>query len=150
MTQQDRIKAAERRLNESGSAENQRLIEISEALADDRRVLRLQARMKAAAPGSVMWMEAKYILNRLYLEGMTEEERESTAEGRALMAETGELYRAVRDARKAMREAEPEDEGNEEERPAEPESPWKLTWQKALQAIFVGVATWILLRMLCG
>lgn len=145
----DKLQAAERRLHESGSAENRRLVEISEALKDDRRVLRLQAKIKAAAPGSIMWMEAKCDLNRIYLEGMMAEERENTPEGRELMAETGELYRAVKDARKAMKEAVHEPDEEETNEP-EAESPWKLTWLKAIQAIFTGIATWLILSMICG
>lgn len=70
----EKVQRAERLLNESGSDQNRRLIEIQEALKDDRRVMRLQAKIKAAAPGSVTQKEAQYKLNNIYIENMTEEE----------------------------------------------------------------------------
>lgn len=155
MTQQDRIKAAERRLNGSGNTEARELAEIQAALREDRKVINLQARINAAAPGSVARMRAQYELNRLYLENMSEDERYGTDEGLELEGETGELYRAIRDARKAMNEAvrpgqvtEDEEGANEEEEFAGIEAPAKWSWLKAIAAIAFGSSIGILLGVI--
>lgn len=147
MTQDERLKRAEALLNESGSDQNRRLIEIQEALKDDRRVMRLQAKIKAAAPGSVTQKEAQYKLNNIYIENMTEEERDSD-EGLDLEIETAELRREILESRKRVREAERVEEANDREE--EEENPWKLTPLKAIQAICTGVATFLILRILFG
>ena len=149
MTQEERVKQAEQLLKESGNEHNRRLIEIQEALKEDRRVLQLKAKIKSAAPGSITQMDAQYKLNRLYLENMTEEERYYTDEGVNLEGETGELYRAIRDSRKSLQEAERVEEANEPEDNKEEDdiNSWKLTPIKAIQAIFTGIATFFILRM---
>lgn len=149
MTQEERVKQAEQLLKESGNEHSRSLIEIQEALKEDRQVLQLKAKIKSAAPGSIAQMDAQYKLNRLYLENMTEEERYYTDEGVNLEGETGELYRAIRDSRKSLQEAERVEEANEPEDNKEEDdiNSWKLTPQKALQAIFSGVATFFILRM---
>ncbi len=134
-------------LNESGSDQNRRLIEIQEALKDDRRVMRLQAKIKAAAPGSVTQKGAQYKLNNIYIENMTEEERDSD-EGLDLEIEMAELRREILESRKRVREAERVEEANDREE--EEENPWKLTPIKAIQAICTGVATFLILRILFG
>lgn len=101
----EKVQRAERLLNESGSDQNRRLIEIQEALKDDRRVMRLQAKIKAAATGSVTQKEAQYKLNNIYIENMTEEERDSD-EGLDLEIDTAELRREILESRKRVREAE--------------------------------------------
>lgn len=101
----ERVQRAERLLNESGNDQDRRLIEIQEALKDDRRVMRLQAKIKAAAPGSVTRKDAQYKLNCIYIENMTEEERDSD-EGLDLEIETAELRRDILESRKRVREAE--------------------------------------------
>lgn len=105
MTQDERLKRAEALLNESGSEQHRRLIEIQEALKDDKKVLQLQARINGAAPGSVAQKEAQYKLNCIYIENMTEEERDSD-EGLDLEIETAELRREILESRKRVREAE--------------------------------------------
>lgn len=143
----EKVQRAEKLLNESGSDQNRRLIEIQEALKDDRRVMRLQAKIKAAAPGSVTQKEAQYKLNNIYIENMTEEERDSD-EGLDLEIETAELRREILESRKRVREAERVEETNDREE--EEENPWKLTPIKAIQAIFTGIATLIIMHMLFG
>nr|DAL57471.1 MAG TPA_asm: hypothetical protein [Caudoviricetes sp.] len=105
MEMKEKVQRAERLLNESGSDQNRRLIEIQEALKDDRRVMRLQAKIKAAATGSVTQKEAQYKLNNIYIENMTEEERDSD-EGLDLEIDTAELRREILESRKRVREAE--------------------------------------------
>ncbi len=144
----EKVQRAERLLNESGSDQNRRLIEIQEALKDDRRVMRLQAKIKAAAPGSVTQKEAQYKLNNIYIENMTEEERDSD-EGLDLEIETAELRREILESRKRVREAERVEETNDREE-EEIDDSWKLTPLKAIQAICTGVATFLILRILLG
>lgn len=105
MTQDERLKRAEALLNESGSEQHRRLIEIQEALKEDRKVLQLQAKINGSAAGSVAWKEARYKLNCIYIENMTEEERDS-GEGLELEIETAELHRDILESRKRVREAE--------------------------------------------
>ena len=144
----EKVQRAERLLNESGSDQNRRLIEIQEALKDDRRVMRLQAKIKAAATGSVTQKEAQYKLNNIYIENMTEEERDSV-EGLDLEIETAELRREILESRKRVREAERVEETNDRE-DEEIDDSWKLTPLKAIQAIFTGIATLIIMHMLFG
>lgn len=144
----ERVQRAERLLNESGSDQNRRLIEIQEAMKDDRRVMRLQAKIKAAATGSVTQKEAQYKLNNIYIENMTEEERDSD-EGLDLEIETAELRREILESRKRVREAERVEETNDREE-EEIDDSWKLTPIKAIQAIFTGIATLIIMHMLFG
>lgn len=92
-------------MNESGSEQHRRLIEIQEALKEDRKVLQLQAKINGSAAGSVAWKEARYKLNCIYIESMTEEERDS-GEGLELEIETAELHREILASRKRVREAE--------------------------------------------
>lgn len=92
-------------MNESGSEQHRRLIEIQEALKEDRKVLQLQAKINGSAAGSVAWKEARYKLNCIYIESMTEEERDS-GEGLELEIETAELHREILESRKRVREAE--------------------------------------------
>lgn len=92
-------------MNESGSEQHRRLIEIQEALKDDKKVLQLQARINGAAPGSVAQKEAQYKLNCIYINNMTEEERDS-GEGLELEIETAELHRDILESRKRVRDAE--------------------------------------------
>lgn len=145
----EKVQRAEKLLNESGSDQNRRLIEIQEALKDDRRVMRLQAKIKAAAPGSVTQKEAQYKLNNIYIENMTEEERDSD-EGLDLEIETAELRKEILESRKRVREAERVEEANDAEDTEEIDDPWKLTPLKAIQAIFTGIATLIIMHMLFG
>lgn len=147
MEMKEKVQKAEKLLNESGSDQNRRLIEIQEALKDDRHVMRLQAKIKAAAPGSVTQKDAQYKLNNIYIENMTEEERDSD-EGLDLEIETAELRREILESRKRVREAERVEEANDWEE--EEENPWKLTPIKAIQAIFTGIATLIIMHMLFG
>lgn len=146
---EEKVQRAEKLLNESGSDQNRRLIEIQEALKDDRRVMRLQAKIKAAAPGSVTQKDAQYKLNNIYIENMTEEERDSD-EGLDLEIETAELRREILESRKRVREAERVEETNDGAGKEEIDDPWKLTPIKAIQAICTGVATFLILRILFG
>lgn len=147
----ERVERAERVLNETGTKEYRRLIEIQEALKDDKKVLQLKARIKNSAPGSVSQMDAKRKLNQIYLESMTEEERDSD-EGVDLEIETGELHRAILESRKRVREAERVEEVNEFKGAQEDEEddPWKLTPLKLVNAIFTGVFTFLILKMIFG
>ena len=147
----ERVERAERVLNETGTKEYRRLIEIQEALKDDKKVLQLKARIKNSAPGSVSQMDARRKLNQIYLESMTEEERDSD-EGVELEIETGELHRAILDSRKRVREAERVEEVNELKgaREDEEDDPWEITPVKIIRAIFTGVATFLILMMLFG
>ena len=146
----ERVERAERVLNETGTKEYRRLIEIQEALKDDKKVLQLKARIKNSAPGSVSQMDAKRKLNQIYLESMTEEERDSN-EGVDLEIETGELHRAILESRKRVREAERVEEVNDKgAREDEEDDPWKLTPLKLVNAIFTGVFTFLILKMIFG
>lgn len=147
----ERVERAERVLNETGTKEYRRLIEIQEALKDDKKVLQLKARIKNSAPGSVSQMDARRKLNQIYLESMTEEERDSD-EGVELEIETGELHRAILESRKRVREAERVEEVNELKgaREDEEDDPWKLTPLKLVNAIFTGVFTFLILKMIFG
>lgn len=147
----ERVERAERVLNETGTKEYRRLIEIQEALKDDKKVLQLKARIKNSAPGSVSQMDAKRKLNQIYLESMTEEERDSD-EGVELEIETGELHRAILESRKRVREAERVEEVNELKgaREDEEDDPWKLTPLKLVNAIFTGIFTFLILKMIFG
>lgn len=147
----ERVERAERVLNETGTKEYRRLIEIQEALKDDKKVLQLKARIKNSAPGSVSQMDAKRKLNQIYLENMTEEERDSD-EGVDLEIETGELHRAILESRKRVREAERVEEVNELKgaREDEEDDPWKLTPLKLVNAIFTGIFTFLILKMIFG
>ncbi len=147
----ERVERAERVLNETGTKEYRRLIEIQEALKDDKKVLQLKARIKNSALGSVSQMDARRKLNQIYLESMTEEERDSD-EGVELEIETGELHRAILESRKRVREAERVEEVNELKgaREDEEDDPWKLTPLKLVNAIFTGVFTFLILKMIFG
>lgn len=147
----ERVERAERVLNETGTKEYRRLIEIQEALKDDKKVLQLKARIKNSAPGSVSQMDAKRKLNQIYLESMTEEERDSD-EGVELEIETGELHRAILESRKRVREAERVEVVNELKgaREDEEDDPWKLTPLKLVNAIFTGIFTFLILKMIFG
>lgn len=147
----ERVERAERVLNETGTKEYRRLIEIQEALKDDKKVLQLKARIKNSAPGSVSQMDARRKLNQIYLESMTEEERDSD-EGVELEIETGELHRAILESRKRVREAERVEEVNELKgaREDEEDDPWKLTPLKLVNAIFTGIFTFLILKMIFG
>ena len=146
----ERVERAERVLNETGTKEYRRLIEIQEALKDDKKVLQLKARLKNSAPGSVSQMDARRKLNQIYLESMTEEERDSD-EGVELEIETGELHRAILESRKRVREAERVEEVNElKGGEDEEDDPWKLTPLKLVNAIFTGVFTFLILKMIFG
>lgn len=147
----ERVERAERVLNETGTKEYRRLIEIQETLKDDKKVLQLKARIKNSAPGSVSQMDARRKLNQIYLESMTEEERDSD-EGVELEIETGELHRAILESRKRVREAERVEEVNELKgaREDEEDDPWKLTPLKLVNAIFTGVFTFLILKMIFG
>ena len=148
MEMNERVERAERVLNETGTKEYRRLIEIQEALKGDKKVLQLKARIKNSAPGSVSQMDAKRKLNQIYLESMTEEERDSD-EGVELEIETGELHRAILESRKRVREAERVEEANES-KGAREDDPWKLTPLKLVNAIFTGVFTFLILKMIFG
>ena len=147
----EKVERVERVLSSTGSKEYRRLIKIQEALKEDKKVLQLNARIKNSAPGSVSQMVARQKLNQIYLESMTEEERDSD-EGITLEAETGELYRAISERRKKMREAERVEEVNASRsaREDEEDDPWKITPLKIVQAIFTGVFTFLILKMLLG
>ena len=151
MEMNERVERAERVLNETGTKEYRRLIEIQEALKDDKKVLQLKARLKNSAPGSVSQMDARRKLNQIYLESMTEEERDSD-EGVELEIETGELHRAILESRKRVREAERVEEVNELKgaREDEEDDPWKLTPLKLVNAIFTGIFTFLILKMIFG
>ena len=96
-------------------------------------------------------MDARRKLNQIYLESMTEEERDSD-EGVELEIETGELHRAILESRKRVREAERVEEVNDLKgaREDEEDDPWKLTPLKLVNAIFTGVFTFLILKMIFG
>lgn len=144
MTQDERLKRAEALLNESGSEQHRRLIEIQEALKDDKKVLQLQARINGAAPGSVAQKEAQYKLNCIYIENMTEEERDSD-EGLDLEIDTAELRREILESRKRVREAE-----RVEVKAWDGEEPQKVNPVGLAVAAILGLTIGIVLSIITG
>lgn len=140
----ERVQRAEWLLNESGSEQHRRLIEIQEALKEDQKVLQLQAKINGAAAGSVAWKEARYKLNCIYIENMTEEERDSGV-GLELEIETAELHREILESRKRVREAKRVEVKAWDEEETPKVNPVGL----ALAAIF-GITVSIILNIILG
>lgn len=80
------------------------------------------------------------------------EMKERVHRAERLLNESGsdQNRREILESRKRVREAERVEETNDREDAEEIDDPWKLTPLKAIRAIFTGVATFLILRILFG
>lgn len=97
----DKLTRAARDLAFAESENAKRLAELKQAQKEANELNKLTTRLNQSAEGSYNRLSAQYSINKIYLNNMTVEEREATAEGRKLVEETKAIY----DEMKRLQEA---------------------------------------------
>ena len=92
----DRLTRAARDLAFAESENAKRLAELKQAQKEANEINKLTVRLNQSAEGSYNKLSAQYSLNKIYLNNMTIEEREATAEGRKLVEETNAIYQEMK------------------------------------------------------
>lgn len=92
----DRLTRAARELAFAESENAKRLAELKQAQKEANEITKLTQRLNQSAEGSYNRLSAQYSLNKIYLNNMTVEEREATAEGRKLVQETKAIYEEMK------------------------------------------------------
>ena len=88
----DKLTRAARDLAFAESENAKRLAELKQAQKEANELNKLTTRLNQSAEGSYNRLSAQYSINKIYLNNMTVEEREATAEGRKLVEETKAIY----------------------------------------------------------
>lgn len=97
----DKLTRAAKDLAFAESENAKRLAELKQAQKEANELNKLTTRLNQSAEGSYNRLSAQYSINKIYLNNMTVEEREATAEGRKLVEETKAIY----DEMKRLQEA---------------------------------------------
>ena len=92
----DKLTRAARDLAFAESENAKRLAELKQAQKEANELNKLTTRLNQSAEGSYNRLSAQYSINKIYLNNMTVEERESTEEGRKLVAETKAIYEEMK------------------------------------------------------
>lgn len=92
----DKLTRAARDLAFAESENAKRLAELKQAQKQANELNKLTTRLNQSAEGSYNRLSAQYSINKIYLNNMTVEERETTEEGRKLVAETKAIYEEMK------------------------------------------------------
>lgn len=92
----DKLTRAARDLAFAESENAKRLAELKQAQKEANELNKLTTRLNQSAEGSYNRLSAQYSINKIYLNNMTVEERETTEEGRKLVAETKAIYEEMK------------------------------------------------------
>ena len=92
----DKLTRAARDLAFAESENAKRLAELKQAQKEANELNKLTTRLNQSAEGSYNRLSAQYSINKIYLNNMTVEEREATAEGRKLVEETKAIYEEMK------------------------------------------------------
>lgn len=92
----DKLTRAAKDLAFAESENAKRLAELKQAQKEANELNKLTTRLNQSAEGSYNRLSAQYSINKIYLNNMTVEERESTEEGRKLVAETKAIYEEMK------------------------------------------------------
>lgn len=95
-TDADRLAKAERDLAFAESEAAKEIAVLKEAQKEQNAINKLQAQRAAAAEGSYKALSAQYSLNKIALNAMSAEERDSTVAGQTLVAQTREIYEEMK------------------------------------------------------
>lgn len=95
-TDTDRLTRAARDLAFAESENAKRLAELKQAQKEANEINKLVVKINQSAEGSYNRLSAQYSLNKIFLNNMTVEERETTEEGRKLVAETKAIYEEMK------------------------------------------------------
>lgn len=92
----DKLTRAAKDLAFAESENAKRLAELKQAQKEANELNKLTTRLNQSAEGSYNRLSAQYSINKIYLNNMTVEERETTEEGRKLVAETKAIYEEMK------------------------------------------------------
>lgn len=92
----ERLARAQRDLAFAESENAKKLAELKLAQQEANQINKLIVKINQSAEGSYNRLSAQYSLNKIYLNNMTEAERENTEEGRKLVAQTKEIYEEMK------------------------------------------------------
>ena len=92
----DRLARAQKELAFAESEAAKKLAELNLAKQEANQINKLIIKINQSAEGSYNRLSAQYSLNKIYLNNMTEAERENTEEGRNLVAQTKEIYEEMK------------------------------------------------------
>jgi len=92
----DKLVKAEKELAFAESENAKQLAMIKKAQNEANTLTKLQAKLNDSAAGSYNKLSAQYSINKIYLNNMSIEERESTEAGRELVTETNAIYQEMK------------------------------------------------------
>lgn len=92
----DKLTRAAKDLAFAESENAKRLAELKQAQKEANELNKLTTRLNQSTEGSYNRLSAQYSINKIYLNNMTVEERETTEEGRKLVAETKAIYEEMK------------------------------------------------------
>lgn len=92
----DKLTRAAKDLAFAESENAKRLAELKQAQKEANELNKLTTRLNQSIEGSYNRLSAQYSINKIYLNNMTVEERETTEEGRKLVAETKAIYEEMK------------------------------------------------------
>lgn len=95
-TEADRLEKAYRDLEFAESETAKKLAELKAITHEQNEINKLTVKLNKSAEGSYNKLSAQYSLNKIYLNSLTQEERENTEEGRKLVAQTKAIYEEMK------------------------------------------------------
>lgn len=95
-TEADKLEKAYRDLEFAESETAKKLAELKAITHEQNEINKLTVKLNKSAEGSYNKLSAQYSLNKIYLNSLTQEERENTEEGRKLVEQTKAIYEEMK------------------------------------------------------
>ena len=96
-TEADRLAKAQRDLQFAQSETAKELQRLNQAKAEANKLNKLTVRLNSSAEGSYNALAAQYALNKVRINGMTQEERDAAEATEGLISKTRELYERMKE-----------------------------------------------------
>lgn len=96
-TEADRLAKAQRDLQFAQSETAKELQRLNQAKAEANKINKLTVRLNSSAEGSYNALAAQYALNKVRINGMTQEERDAAEATEGLISKTRELYERMKE-----------------------------------------------------
>lgn len=95
-TEADKLEKAYKDLGFAESETAKKLAELKAITHEQNEINKLTVKLNKSAEGSYNKLSAQYSLNKIYLNSLTQEERENTEEGRKLVEQTKAIYEEMK------------------------------------------------------
>ena len=95
-TEADKLEKAYKDLEFAESETAKKLAELKAISHEQNEINKLTVKLNKSAEGSYNKLSAQYSLNKIYLNSLTQEERENTEEGRKLVEQTKAIYEEMK------------------------------------------------------